>query len=196
MKSLNDYAYIGTFENGIMPEKVSLHITASSLQNSPELERAKSNAQKDLAIMYWDENNKKEAFYWDKMRFDCFDKTQSPGETDVPSKVGFEQFRSGNDMGERPVFFGNAFWLRREHQRRNTSILLSHTIQDVGNHLGIIRLSKKQIAAFDVDVLFQVPICRRSYKGGAISVANEVLMEKTGNEVILHIENRSHGNNN
>ena len=73
LKSFNQYSYIGTTQNAVFPEKVSLSITASKLHSKPEEQKAISTAQGRLANIYSEnEQNAQEGFYWDKMRFEMF----------------------------------------------------------------------------------------------------------------------------
>src|SRR5262249_24303832 len=117
------------------------------------------------------------------------------GQTNVPAEIRFQQFRKRDDMREGLVFFRNAIGMRREHQHRNLSVSLAHGFQDLRKVFGILRLGKEQVGRGRIDLLSQTAVWRWFQKQSVVSVADKILFEQTGNEIVLHIKNRSHWNN-
>ena len=94
-------------------------------------------------------------------------------------------------MSKGLVFFGKPLGLRSQNQRGYAPAFLTDGLQNFGQLFGVFRLSKEKISRIGRNLFSDVAVGRASQEN-VVAIADEILLQKTGNKVFLNIEDRSH----
>jgi len=70
--------------------------------------------------------------------------------------------------------------------------IAAYTFQDFRKPFGILGLSEEQIDSVCFDLAGQIAVRRTLYKKRAVAGTVKVLLEETGNKVVLNVKNRFH----
>src|SRR2546427_8051963 len=96
-------------------------------------------------------------------------------------------------MGKGLVSFRDSIGLRSEDQSGNSSPFLAYRLQNFGKPLGVFGLRQKEIGRVRCNVFSDVAVVRAAQENCVAAIGEEILLQKTGNEVFLDIKKRLHG---